>query len=144
MATSTIEQLDQFRYNNIKWFTISWAIWYGAFIIKNVLTNKIFVLVIIAIGLTSWIFWVINLYRFITLGIVVNNDPVLKSALNDELMQHNRLRAFTIGYWVTTIVIGVLLIFALFTNISAQLVCEIALYIAVLSGLISSLIYNRG
>lgn len=143
MASSIIEQLDQSRYKMVKWLTVGWAIWFGTFILEDMITNKIIILMIIVVGLTGWVFWMINLLRFMKFGKMVNEDTGLKNALNDELMQHNRNRSYVIGYWTTIIIIGILTIVSNVTDISAILVCEIVLYGGVLSALISSLIFNR-
>ena len=39
METSIIEQLDQSRYNLLKWITFGWGIWYATFILKDVINN---------------------------------------------------------------------------------------------------------
>lgn len=143
MEISLIEKLDKSRYNLIKWFTIGWAIWYGGFILKDLISNKLIQVLIILTGLFGAIMWAKNLILLMKLGKIVNSDSNLKNALNDELMIHNRNKSFVIGFWTFTILIGFFLVLSSFTNISALIVCEITLYIGILSALVSSLIYNR-
>lgn len=143
METSLIEKLDKSRYNLIKWFTIGYAIWFGGFILKDLIRNKLLLGLIILIGLFGWIIWTVNLFRLQKLGKIINSDNKLKSALSDELFLHNRNKSFVVAYWTTMILVSIFLGLSIYTDISALIVCEITLYIGVLSGLISSLIFNR-
>lgn len=144
METSMIEKLDKSRYNLLKWFTIGWIIWFGGFIFKDLISNKLILGLIILIGLFGWIIFFVSLIRFRKLGKIVNSDSDLKNALNDELMLHNRNKSFTVGYWTLIILICIFFLLSIFINISSLIVCEITLYIGILSTLVSSLIYNRG
>lgn len=139
-----IEKLDKSRYNLLKWFTIGWTIWFGGFILKDLISNKLILGLIILIGLFGWIIFFVSLIRFRKLGKIVNSDNDLKNALNDELMLHNRNKSFTVGYWTLIILICIFFLLSVFINISSLIVCEITLYIGILSTLVSSLIYNRG
>jgi len=137
-----IEKLDKSRYNLLKWFTVGWTIWFGGFILKDLINNKLILGLIILIGLFGWIIFSVSLIRFRKLGKIVNSDSDLKNALNDELMIHNRNKSFSIGYWTYSILIGIFFVLSIFTDISALIVCEITLYIGTISILVSSLIYN--
>lgn len=143
MESSMIEKLDKSRYSLIKWFTLGWVIWFGGFILKDLINNKLLLGLIILFGLIGWIIFAISLFRYIKLGKIVNSDKDLKSALTDELTIHNRNKSFIVGYWSLIILTGIFLGLSIFTNITALIVCEITLYLGVLSGLVSSLIYNR-
>ena len=138
-----IEKLDKSRYNLLKWFTVGWTIWFGGFILKDLINNKLILGLIILIGLFGWIIFSVSLIRFRKLGKIVNSDSDLKNALNDELMIHNRNKSFSIGYWTYSILIAIFFVLSIFTDISALIVCEITLYIGTISILVSSLIYNR-
>lgn len=143
METSLIEKLDKSRFNLIKWFTIGWTIWFGGFIIKDLISNKLVIGLIILIGLFGWIIFSVNLIRLRKLGKIVNSDSDLKNALNDELMLHNRNKSYTVGYWTFSILICIFFALSMFIDISTLIVCEITLYIGTLSALVSSLIFNR-
>ncbi len=143
METSLVEKFDKSRYNLIKWFTIGWIIWFGGLILKDLISNKLILGLIILIGLFGWIIFSVNLIRLRKLGKIINSDSDLKNALNDELTIHNKSKSFIVGYWSLIILLGLFLGLSIFTNISALIVCEITLYLGVLSGLVSSLIYNR-
>lgn len=143
MEKSLIEKLDKSRYNLIKWFTIGWTIWFGGFILKDLISNILILGLIILIGLFGWIIFSVNLLRLIKMGKIVNSDSNLKNALNDELMLHNRNKSFTVGYWTFSILVCIFLALSMFIDISSLIVCEITLYIGTLSMLLSSLIFNR-
>jgi hypothetical protein len=143
MKTSLIEELDKSRYNLIKWFTIGWTIWFGGFILKDLIRNKLILGLIIITGLFGWIIFSVSLIRFIKLGKIVNTDSDLKNALNDELIIHNRNKSFTVGYWTFSILICIFFLLSSFIDIPALIVCETTLYIGTLSALVSSLIFNR-
>ena len=143
METSLIEKYDKLRYNLILWFTIGWAIWFGSFILKDVIDNKIILSTILVIGFLGSIVYAVNLIRINRLSKIINADIKLKSALNDELIISNRKKSFVLGYSVLMLLIGVFYGLSLFFNIKALLICQILVYVGVLSALVSSLIYNR-
>ena len=73
----------------------------------------------------------------------LNRDNKMKDALEGELYQYNRRKAFQIGYFV---VIGITLVFYLLSPyivISTLVVTDITLYFGVLSFLVSQVIFNR-
>lgn len=144
METSLIEKYDRSRYNSIKWFTTGWAIWFGGFILKDLIDQQLILGIISIVGLLGWFLFLINMNRLNKLGKVINADEGLKNALSDELAVHNRNRSFIVGFWSFVIVNSVCFGLSIFTNISAMLVCELTLYFGTLSGLIASLIYNKG
>lgn len=143
MKTSLIEKLDRLRYSLIKWFTFGWAIWFGGFILKDLIDNKLLLGLIILIGLLGWIIFSVSLIRFRKLGKTINSNSDLKSALNDELMIFNRNKSLAVGYGALMILITIFFGLSIFIDINALIICEITLYIGVLSVLVSSLIYNR-
>jgi hypothetical protein len=138
-----IEKLDKSRYGLLKWLTIGWAMWFGGFILKDFISNTLILGLIIMFGLVGWIMFTVSLIRFRKFAKIVNSDSDLKNALNDELMLHNRNKSVTVGYWVLINVIGIFLVLSIYTDITALIVCEVTLYIGILSVLVSSLKYNR-
>ncbi|HKJ43757.1 MAG TPA: hypothetical protein VKA27_16790 [Sunxiuqinia sp.] len=144
METSLIEKYDRSRYNLLKWFTIGWAIWFGGFILKDLIQQPIILGIISIVGLFGWFLFLINLTRMNKLGKVIKSNEGLKNALADELSIHNRNKSFIIGFWAFVIVSSVCFGLSIFTNISAFIVCEITIYFGTLSALIASIIYNRG
>jgi hypothetical protein len=143
METSLIEKLDKSRYNLIKWFTLGWSIWFGGFILNGLISNKLLHILIVLLGLIGGVVYAINLFRLLKISKIVNGNIDLKNALNDELIMHNRLKSFRVGYWTLIVLISFFFVLSIYTSIPALVVCEITLFFGVLSGLISFLIYNR-
>ena len=143
MDTSLIQKLDKSRYHLTKWLMISWIIWFGGYILKDLISDKLIQLLINLIALFGSVMWIKSLIQLRKLGKIVNSDSHLKNALNDELAIHNRNKSFIVGYWTLIILVVIFFILSLYTNISALIVCELTIYIGVISTLLSTLIYNR-
>lgn len=144
MEISQIEQLDNSRYKLIKWLTVGWAAWFGTFIMKDLVNDRlIFVQISIGfVGLVGFLFFIINLQKYLRLASKIKYSR-LNDALNNELHQIYKYKSFRWGFIVIVGIIGVFYITSLFYQISAKLVCEITLYLGVLSFLVSGLIYNK-
>lgn len=144
MDTSLIEQLDKLRYNLIKWLTVGWTIWFGTYIIKDWINYKFILGLLLLIGFIGWILFTVSLIAYLRLGKKINADSSLKEALHNEMHQLYTYKSSFWGFVITIITICIFLITALFTNISALTICEIALFFGVSSTLIAGLIYNKG
>ncbi|MFA6400248.1 MAG: hypothetical protein WCX31_01275 [Salinivirgaceae bacterium] len=143
METSLIEQLDKSRYNLVKWLTIGWMVWYGTFISKDLINNKVVIGSLLIIGLIGWILFTINLIRFNRLGKKVKADRKLKEALNNEMHQ---LYAYKSIYWGFGSVMGTIAIFIAITSfhdLSALIVCKLLLFVGISTSLIANLAYNK-
>jgi hypothetical protein len=143
MKTSLIEQLNDSRYNLIKWLTIGWSIWVGTYIAKDLIQYQLILTALVWVGLFGWIVFIINLLKYMKLKREVKSDSLLGEALNDELIQLNRYKSFFLGFWVTISIIGIFFGISLFVNITALMVCRTTIYVGVLSVLIAWLIYNN-
>ncbi|MCK9206499.1 MAG: hypothetical protein M0P66_05245 [Salinivirgaceae bacterium] len=144
METSLIEKMDKSRYNLIKWLTIGWTIWFGTYIAKDWINNRLIFGFLFLIGFIGWILFTVNLIKYLRLGKKVNSDNKLKEALNNEMHQFYGYKSFFWGFWTIVATISILFVISLFYHqISALIVCEITLFIGVLSTLIAGLIYNR-
>lgn len=143
METSSIEQLYQLRYKLLKWFTIGWAVWFGTFILKDVINNSMIRGSVATLGLIGSVIWIINLLKLQKLGRTLRLDNKLHEALNDELYQFNMHKSILIGYFVVITTTAFLYGISQFLLISGVLAMSIILYFGVLSVLIAGLIYNR-
>jgi hypothetical protein len=143
METSIIEKLEKSRYNLLTWTTIGWGIWYGTFILKDVIDNSAIIQIAFWVGLFGWIIFIINLIKVLKLQRELKWDPKAREALNDELHQLNLHKSYQFGFWMVLWVTVVFVALTPFVQISSQLVSKIILYFAVLSFLIAGLIYNR-
>lgn len=144
MSISLIEQLDKSRYNLIRWLTIGWTTWFGAFTVKDWIDNKLTLGLLILIGLVGWILFVVSLVNFLRLSGKVNADTRLKEALNNEMHQLYAYKSFLWGFATVITVICILLTISLFYNMPALMVCKIVLFFGISSPLIAGLIYNKG
>jgi magnesium-transporting ATPase (P-type) len=144
MKTSIIEKLEKSRYNLLKWTTIGWGLWYGTFILKDVIDNSIIFQIALWVGLLGWIIFIINLLKVLKqqrdLKLL---DKKTRAALNDELHQLNMHKSYQFGFLMVVSVTVVFVALTPFLQISAQLVSKIILYFAVLSFLLAGLLYNR-
>jgi len=143
METSIIEQLDNARYSYLKWSTIGWAIWFGTFIITDLIHFPEVSEYFGWIRLLGWLILIISTIRFLKLKRELKWDKKMKNALEGELHQFNLGKSFQIGFYV---VMGITLGFlgiSLFFTITALLVTKITLYFGVLSVTIAKISYNR-
>jgi len=144
METSMIEKLDKTRYNLLKWLTVGWAVWFGTYILKDLINSEFIILDFLLglVGLIGFVFFAVNLQKYIRLGSKVKNSR-LRDALNNEMNQIYKYKSAYIGVKVLLASIALFFVVSIFYPISAKLVCELTLYSGVLSILISGLIYNR-
>ncbi len=143
MGTSMIEKLEKSRYNLLKWTTIGWGIWYGTFILKDVIHNTTIITIALCVGFIGLIIFMVNLVKVLKLQSDLKLDKKAREALNDELHQLNLHKSYQFGFWMVLSVTTVFVALTPFIQISAQLVSKIILYFAVLSYLIAGLIYTR-
>ncbi|HEY3369292.1 MAG TPA: hypothetical protein VGK10_00510 [Prolixibacteraceae bacterium] len=143
METSLIEQLDKSRYNLLKWCTIGWGIWFGTFILKDIINSPTIIGAVTWLGLLGWVIFSINLIKFLKLRRELRWNNKMKEALDDELHQLNVFKSLVFGYAIVIAVTAVFFGLTQFIVISSKLVTEVILYFGVLAALISGLIYNR-
>ena len=134
-----MEEVNKLRYNLLKWFTVGWTIWFGGFILKGLIQNKIILVIIMLIGLLGWILFVVNIIRLRKIKRVVSSDK----DSDVEFKIYNRNKSLAIGYLTYSILIGIFFRLSIFTDVSALIVCEITLFIGTLSVLVSSLRFYR-
>jgi len=143
METFLIEQFDKSRYSLIKWLTVGWTIWYGTFIAKNLINNKLIVWLLMIVGFIGWIMFLVNLTKYTRLGKKINSDSKLKEALNNEMHQLYKYKSAFWGFCIVIATISIFLVISFFYQISALLVCQLTLFFGILSSLVAGLIYNR-
>jgi hypothetical protein len=143
METSLIEKFDKSRYSLIKWLALGWIVWFGTFIAKDLINSKFIIGSILIVGFIGWIFFTINLIRFIGLGRKINADIKLKEALSNEMHQLYVYKSIVLGFWTIIATICALIVITKFYEISALIVCELTLFVGISSTLIANLAYNR-
>lgn len=139
-----MEKLDNARYSLLKWLTVGWAIWFGTYILNDLINSELIILDLFIglVGLIGFVVFILNLQKYIRLGSKVKNSR-LSGVLNNEMHQIYKYKSAFIGVKVLLAAIMLFFVISLFYPISAKLVCELTLYSGVLSILISGLIYNR-
>lgn len=144
METTLVEQYDKLRYNLIKWLTVGWAAWFGTYILTDFINDEfVFIQILTAfIGLIGFILFTVNLHRYLRLASKIKNSR-LNDALNNELYKIFKYKSFVCGFKVLLGTVCAFFIISIFYQISAKFVCEITLYLGVLSTLIAGLAYNR-
>ncbi len=75
------------------WFTIGWGIWFGSFILKNIIENYTLPGTLFFLGLVSWVVWTKQLLKQRKLLKIMKADKALSNALNDELIAYNLLKS---------------------------------------------------
>jgi len=143
MRDSLIETFVKIQYDLLKWFIIGWTVWFGGFIVMDLIQPPYILGLVVLLGLVGWFMFVINLLRLFKLNKQLGNNQKLKNALADELALHHKDQAFTIGFWALIISVAVFLIVTLFFSIPSLLICQLLLFIGVLSPSITFLILNR-
>lgn len=143
MDISLIEKLDKSRYRLMKWLTIGWTVWYGAYIAKDLINNRLINGFLFLIGLIGWILFTLNLLQTVRLGKKVKSDSKLKGALNNEMHQLYKYKSFFWGFCIVILTIGVFIVILSFYQIPALLVCELTLFLGILSSFIAWLVYNK-
>ena len=78
------------------------------------------------VSLLAFAVWAVTLILLMHQRGVKGAPPEARAALNDELVQQNRMRAFRTGYWVMLIAAAVVFTASLFVkvegNVAAQLI----------------------
>jgi hypothetical protein len=143
METSLIEQYDKTRYRLVKWLTIGWTVWYGTYILKDLINNTLITGLILSVGSIGWILFLVSCIRFLKLGKKINEDSKLKEALNNEMYQLYKYKSFFCGFWAMLATICIFLVISIFYQVSASIVCKLTLYVGISSALIAGLVYNK-
>jgi len=144
MKTSLIEQFDQSRYNLVKWLTVGWAAWFGTYILKDLIDNNLIFLQILVgfVGFIGFVFFAVNLQRYFRLASKVKYSR-MNDALNNELNLVYKYKSISIGFFVLLGTTGFFYGIAPFHEIPVKIVCEVILYLGVISTLTAWLTYNR-
>lgn len=97
------------------------------------------------ISLIGFLVWAGALVALLIFGRTTGvKDKGLRAALNDELTQHNRAKAFSTGYWVMLIAAGGLLALAQFQPVSGAEAAHILVVLAVVAPCFRFALLERG
>jgi hypothetical protein len=99
--------------------------------------------IILLLFILGWFIWTYYLIRTIQQQQKIKQDQRLNTALNDEYIQHIRLKSFNIAFWIVLISQGFLYVINMFYGLSAELIILTNIFIAVLAACISFLVLDR-
>ena len=143
MKTLKNDDLDKLRNRQILGFLIGWVLWYGTLIMRDYISNKTIFNILLSVGLIGNIIFVFYIIKLIRLSNFLNKNDEKKKALNDELWKENSSKSFSWGFILTMFTTIFLLVISVFCPLSAIVICEIILFVGVVSFLSSFLIFNR-
>ena len=139
-----VSLIEKARYDTLKWLTVGWGVWFGLFILKDLILNKIIIMFFVFAGLIGWVLFTVNLIRLLRLMKKINADSKVKEALRNEVYQLYTLKSIAIGFGVVMLTTGCFIGVSSFYEIPAFIVCNTILYLGILATFIAGLIYNRG
>ncbi len=112
------------------------------FLGKAVVENRTVAALIAGTGFVVWAGALI--YLFATgRGASRRRDPHVASALEDELVQLNRSKAFSTGYWVTLLAAASLFLLSLFQPLTGNEAAHLILVIAVVTPIYAFVVLER-
>lgn len=143
METNFIEKLNKSRYNSILFLAIGFFLFYGSFMLSNLATNRSIIILSTLTGVIGTGLFAGSLIKLMKVSKQIKSDAKAKDALNDELFQLYTYKSYTWGFWTVLLTLVPLIAISSFYELPNKIVCELILFIAVLTVLISFLAYNR-
>ena len=145
--SSTKDALDHTRQRMLVGMLVGFALWQGIRIADGfAVAHTDWVALrwgLLATGLAGWLCWSYYLVRMLMLGRKLRAEPALAAALNDEFIQHGRLRAFATAFWVVMAGQAVAAGFGAFLRLDGALVANITILIGVSAAIGAFLLYTR-
>lgn len=98
-----------------------------------------------AIAGGGFVVWAAALIYLFAAGRIASRrgDPGVASALEDELVQSNRARAFSAGYWVTLLAAAALFLLSLFQPVGGNEAAHLILVVAVVTPIYAFVVLER-
>ncbi|WP_300531886.1 hypothetical protein [Maricaulis sp.] len=94
--------------------------------------------------IAGFLLWALVLIALLRFGRSGAKSPEVRAALEDELTQDNRAKAFSFGYWAMLIIAGVAFAASFFVGMSAQEVAHLIIVAAVVAPLLRFAFLERG
>jgi hypothetical protein len=142
METNLIEKYDKSRTKILIGIAIGWSIYYGIFILNDVIHNVVVMAILNIIGLIGLALYMYGLIKMIQIKRKLKNDPVLQSALNNEWIILNRRKAYAVGFWTMLISVTLGLLLVVFINIPAKIILELILFVGIMALILTFIILN--
>ena len=143
METNLIEKYDRSRINLLIGISIGLGLHFGVVIFRDIIENSVLLVIMNIIGMIGWLVFLFSLTKMVRIQRIIKKDSELQSALNNEWIVLNRLKARSAGFWIFLglVLIGVILVE--FTGISAILVLQLILLIGILSHIILFILLTK-
>lgn len=143
METNLIEKYDRSRINLLIGISIGLGLHFGVVIFRDIIENSVLLVIMNIIGMIGWLVFLFSLTKMVRIQRIIKKDSELQSALNNEWIVLNRLKARSAGFWIFLglVLIGVILVE--FTGISAILVLKLILLIGILSHIILFILLTK-
>lgn len=147
MEQSFIENLERRRYRLMFSHTVSFGVWFAAFMyswmtdwanVKSWWWLSILVFALVAAG-----FFGVYSYKLGRITKQIVSDPKLHAAINNELYIANDYKAVAWGYYITLFAIVVMFLLTIFFDIPGKIMMGILVWVGALSAKVAQLIMHR-
>lgn len=151
MEQENIERLERRRYRLIFWQTLSFGIWFAAFLAIWLIADRslpsvrnYYILAGVVVIMLAWCaVFAVSSAKLGKVTTQIISDPRLRTALNNELYLANDRKAGTWGYYITLCAVLVMFILSIFFEIPAKIITGVLLLIGALSAKVAQLILHR-
>lgn len=143
METNLIEKYDKSRTKLLIGIAIGWGIYYGIFILNDVIHNSFLIASLNIIGMLGLALYVYGLIKMIQIKRIIKKDPELQHAFNNEWIILNRRKAYAVGFWTMLISVTTGLLLVVFINIPAKLILELILFLGIMALIITFIVLNK-
>ncbi len=143
METNLIEKYDKSRTKILIGIAIGWGIYYGIFILNDVIHSSVVLAILNLIGMIGLSLYMYGLIKMIQIKRLVKKDPEMQNALNNEWIIMNRRKAYAVGFWAMLISVTLGLLFVIFINIPAKLILELILFVGIMALIITFIVLNK-
>lgn len=123
---------------------IGFCIWDGLRIIDNYLLENHTFPLLTGIMLLGWLIWLVGLIQIIRIGKEMNGNKLMSQILNDELIEHNRFKAWRASLVMVALTQVFIVMTTLFvTEVSGILAAELSIFVLVTSAIVGFLYFNK-
>lgn len=139
-----IEALEKMR---TRWLLVNlmgFIIWDGfrivdGYLINGGINNSLQVVLIL-----GWLIWTLGFIQLTRLGFKAKKTKMAMEVLNDELVEHSRLKTWRFAFIVVVITQVVIVVLSLISiEISGMLAAEVSIYMAVVSAIAAFIYFER-
>ncbi|REK59797.1 MAG: hypothetical protein C6W55_00705 [Thermobacillus sp.] len=140
-------KFEQYRIRMLSGFLIGFTFWQIPMLLSYIWPNNETVELVGAIlspiALIGGIVWAYYLFQVVRFVMILRKNPDLNKTLNDERIQHTRLKSFAVGFWVVVMLQAPLFYLAPLVGMTVQGVILTNIFFGVTSALLAFLIFER-